>query len=86
MIRDLQSSGSAIRGSGPRRFCVEDSNRVLLKGRGAQGIGYGAMAEYKRGSMDVSTHQKTYGGFLRISAWVVWFVLFILVFLALFNS
>ncbi|MCY4261547.1 MAG: aa3-type cytochrome c oxidase subunit IV [Rhodobacteraceae bacterium] len=44
------------------------------------------MAEYKRGSMDVSTHQKTYGGFLRISAWVVWFVLFILVFLALFNS
>ncbi len=44
------------------------------------------MADYKRGSMDISAHERTYNGFLRLSAWVCVLVLFILVFLAIFNS
>ncbi len=44
------------------------------------------MAEYKRGSMDVSFHEKCFSGFVRFSAWTCVVVTFVLLFLAVFNS
>jgi len=55
-------------------------------GHGVVQAGELTMADYKRGSMDIASHEKTYDGFLRFSAWVCLLVLFILVFLAIFNS
>ena len=44
------------------------------------------MAEYKRGSMDVSSHEKSFVGFVRFSTWTCVVVIFVLLFLAVFNS
>jgi Bacterial aa3 type cytochrome c oxidase subunit IV len=42
--------------------------------------------EHKHGSMDIREQEKTFGGFVRMSIWVVGISLGILVFLALVNS
>lgn len=44
------------------------------------------MAEHKHGQMDIEEHEKTFHAFLRISGYVVGVVIFILIFLAIFNS
>ncbi len=44
------------------------------------------MAEHKHGEMDISDHEKTFAGFIRVSVWVAAVSLGILVFLALVNS
>ena len=44
------------------------------------------MAEYKRGSMNVSSHEKYFAGFVRFSMWTCVFAIFVLLFLAVFNS
>ncbi len=44
------------------------------------------MAEHEHGKMDITEHEKTFAGFLRMSAWVCGISIGILVFLAIFNS
>ena len=44
------------------------------------------MAEHKHGSMDTSVQEKTFAGFMKWSMWVGGIALFVLVFLAIFNS
>ena len=44
------------------------------------------MAEHKHGEMDISDHEKTFAGFIRVSVWVAAVSLGVLVFLALVNS
>ena len=44
------------------------------------------MAEHKHGEMDISHHEKTFAGFIRITVWVGAVSLLILVFLALVNG
>ncbi len=44
------------------------------------------MAEYKHGSMDTSEHERTFDGFVKISAWVVVHIFVILVLLAIFAT
>jgi Ni,Fe-hydrogenase I cytochrome b subunit len=44
------------------------------------------MAEHKHGSMDTTTHEKTFAGFIRLSIWVVVISIGILIFLALANG
>ncbi len=43
-------------------------------------------AEYKQGSMDISEHEKTFEGFVRLTIRTVFVILAILVFLALFRT
>ena len=40
------------------------------------------MAEYKHGSMDTTEQEKTFNGLVKITAWVVVFIVLILLFLA----
>ncbi|ATQ54934.1 aa3-type cytochrome c oxidase subunit IV [Paracoccus yeei] len=44
------------------------------------------VTEHKHGSMDISDHQKTFAGFIRVSTWVVGLSIAVLIFLALANS
>lgn len=44
------------------------------------------MAEHKHGSMDTRVQEKTFEGFLRMSAWVAGISVGILVFMALVNA
>lgn len=44
------------------------------------------MAEHKHGEMDTKPHEKTFEGFIKATTWVVGLSIFVLIFLALFNS
>ncbi len=44
------------------------------------------MAEHKHGSMDTSTQEKTFAGFIKVSIWVGGISIGTLIFLAIFNS
>ncbi|MCI5110120.1 MAG: aa3-type cytochrome c oxidase subunit IV [Marivita sp.] len=44
------------------------------------------MAEHKHGSMDITTQEKTFDGFIRWSTRVAIFSIGVLIFLAIFNS
>ena len=44
------------------------------------------MAEHEHGSMDISVQEKTYAGFIRATVIVVAVTVFVLLFLAVFNS
>ncbi len=44
------------------------------------------MAEYKHGSMDTTEQEKTFAGFVKISAWVVVHIFLILIFLAIVGT
>ena len=44
------------------------------------------MAEHKHGEMDTKTHEKTFEGFIKASTYVAAAAIFILLFLAVFNS
>ena len=44
------------------------------------------MSDYKHGSMDISTQQKTFAGFVKGTIWLVGISIGVLVFLAVFNS
>ncbi|KPQ06030.1 MAG: Bacterial aa3 type cytochrome c oxidase subunit IV [Rhodobacteraceae bacterium HLUCCA12] len=44
------------------------------------------MAKHEHGSMDTSAQEKTFAGFLRLSAWTAGIVIAILIFLALVNA
>lgn len=44
------------------------------------------MAEHKHGSMDIREQEKTFAGFLRLSAWAAGIAIGILIFLALVNA
>ncbi len=44
------------------------------------------MSEYKHGSMDVSSQEKTFAGFIKGGIWLGGISIGILVFLAIFNS
>lgn len=44
------------------------------------------MAKHEHGSMDTTTQEKTFAGFLRLAAWVAGISIGILIFLALVNS
>lgn len=44
------------------------------------------MTEHKVGTMDITHHQKTFAGFVRVCTWVVVAVIFVLIFLALTNA
>ena len=42
--------------------------------------------EHDPGSMDITTQEKTFAGFLTVTKWVVIVILAILVFLAIFRT
>lgn len=44
------------------------------------------VTEYKPGEMDITEHEKTFSGFVRLATWVVIISLAVLVFLALTNA
>ncbi len=44
------------------------------------------MAEHKHGTMDITTQEKTFDGFIRWSMRVAIFSIAVLIFLAIFNS
>lgn len=44
------------------------------------------MADYKHGSMDVTYNEKLFAGFVKMSVWVCAIAIFVLLFLAVFNS
>lgn len=44
------------------------------------------MAEHRHGSMDTTEQEKTFNGLVKISAWVVAFVILILIFLAFVGT
>ena len=44
------------------------------------------MAEYKPGSMDISDHKKTFGGFIKAGIWTCVVVAIVLVFLAIVGT
>ena len=44
------------------------------------------MAEYKHGSMNVTTQERTFAGFVRWITWSVVVILFVLILLALSNA
>lgn len=44
------------------------------------------MAKHEHGSMDITTQEKTFVGFLRFAAWVAAISIGILIFLALVNA
>ena len=43
-------------------------------------------SDYQPGSMDISSHRKTYEGFLTGSKWTFGFVALIVIFLAVFRT
>ncbi|MCA0044315.1 aa3-type cytochrome c oxidase subunit IV [Celeribacter litoreus] len=44
------------------------------------------MAEHKHGEMDISVQEKTFEGFIKWSTWGAGISIFVLIFLAVFNS
>ena len=44
------------------------------------------MSDHEHGSMDVTEQEKTFAGFVKVSSWVVYISIGVLIFLALFNS
>lgn len=44
------------------------------------------VTEHKHGEMDITEHEKTFAGFIRLSTWVVIVSLGVLVFMALVNA
>ena len=44
------------------------------------------MEDYKHGSMDVAYNEKLFAGFVKMSVWVCVIAIFVLLFLAVFNS
>lgn len=44
------------------------------------------MAKHEHGSMDTTTQEKTFAGFLKLSAWVAGISIAVLIFLALVNA
>ena len=44
------------------------------------------MADYKHGSMNVTYNEKLFAGFVKMSVWVCAIAIFVLLFLAVFNS
>ncbi len=44
------------------------------------------MAEHKHGEMNIEVQQKTFAGFVKASAYVTAFSIFVLIFMALVNS
>lgn len=44
------------------------------------------MADHKHGSMDIKVQEKTFAGFLRISAWGIVLSVLTLIFMALSNA
>ena len=42
--------------------------------------------DHKHGSMDVTSQEKTFEGFIRVSIWVAAISIGVLIFLAIFNS
>lgn len=44
------------------------------------------MADYKHGSMDIKTHERTFAGFVNFVKWGVIITIAILVFMALVNA
>ena len=44
------------------------------------------MAEHKHGEMDISSHEKTFAGFITWSKNVIILSIAVLIFLAIFNS
>lgn len=44
------------------------------------------MAEHKHGSMDITTQEKTFAGFVKLATWVAGIAIGALIFMALVNS
>ena len=44
------------------------------------------MAEHKHGTMDTTTHEKTFEGFIKVCMRVAIFSIAVLIFLAIFNA
>jgi Ni,Fe-hydrogenase I cytochrome b subunit len=44
------------------------------------------MAEHKHGEMDTQEQEKTFNGFLRMSAWVAGLSILLLIFIAIVNG
>ena len=44
------------------------------------------MAEYKHGTMDVRSQQKTFDGFVKMAKWTIITVICVLIFTALANA
>lgn len=44
------------------------------------------MAEHKHGTMYIREQEKTFGGFVKVSMWIVGIAIAALVFMAVFNS
>lgn len=44
------------------------------------------MAEHKHGTMDVREQEKTFGGFVKVSMWIVGISIAAVIFMAIFNS
>jgi membrane protein required for beta-lactamase induction len=44
------------------------------------------MAKYKHGSMDITTQEKTFEGFISLTTKAVVLIIAILIFMAIFNS
>lgn len=44
------------------------------------------MDEHKQGSMDISGHEKTFAGFIRLSIWGAGISIAVLIFMALANT
>lgn len=44
------------------------------------------MAEHKHGSMDITEHEKTFAGFIRLVTWGACISIGVLIFLALANA
>lgn len=44
------------------------------------------MSDHEHGSMDVTEHERGFAGFVKFTAWVCVVVIFVLIFLAVFNS
>ena len=44
------------------------------------------MAEHEHGSMEVKVQEKNFAGFVHFLSYVCIFILFVLIFLAVFNS
>ena len=44
------------------------------------------MSDHEHGSTDITEQEKTFAGFVKVSSWVVYISIGVLIFLALFNS
>lgn len=45
-----------------------------------------SQGEHKHGSMDIRAQEKTFEGFVRMTVWVIVFVICVLIFMALTNA